>query len=234
MNNQQLKNRVFEDMLYFVAEYRANELAGELPSDSEIEHPHIFSRSFESKMRKIIARQKRAESWNKYRGLLTKAAVIFIVATWILVARVEAVRVPVMNFYLEIKDEFTRIIMQDEDIKSPVRPPDRKELYLPNFIPDSYKLARISNNKDECIITYENDRGNSLTFIQDNDGKGISIDTEGAEIYETKINGNKSVVSIRDNKTIIVTITPERTFTLIGEIDKDIAIKIMQSVKLKK
>jgi len=188
----------------------------------------------ESKMRKVIARQKRAESWNRYGGLLSKAAAIFIVATWILVARVEAVRVPVMNFYLEIKDEFTKIVVQDEDIESPVRLPDRKDLYLPAYIPDSYKLARVIDNKDDCIITYENDTGDSLIFSQDNNGKGISIDTEGAELYETKINGNKSVVSVKENKTIILTMTPEKTFILIGEIDKDTAIKIMQSVKLKK
>jgi len=234
MNKQQLKNRVFEDMLYFAAEHRANELAGELPSDSEIEHPHLFSRSFESKMRKVIARQKRAESWKRYGGLLSKAAAVFIVVTWILVARVEAVRVPVMNFYLEIKDEFTRIVMQDEDTNSPVRLPDRKDLYLPSFIPGSYRLVRVIDNKDYCIITYENGAGNSLIFSQDNEGKGISIDTEGAEIYETTINGNKSVISVKENKTIILTVAPDKTFTLSGEIDRDTAIKIMQSVKLKK
>ncbi len=161
MSNQQLKNRVFEDMLYFAAEHMANELASELPIDSEVEHPHIFSGSFESKMRKIIAKQKRAENRNKYGRILSKTAAVLIIVTWFLVAKVEAVRVPVMNFYLDIKDEFTRIVIQDEGTEPHVHLTNYKELYLPSFIPDSYKPVRVIDNKYECIITYENGKGDS-------------------------------------------------------------------------
>lgn len=81
--------------------------------------------------------------------ILSKTAAVFIIATWFLVAKVEAVRVPVMNFYLDIKDEFTRIVIQDEGTESRVRLTNKKELYLPSFIPDSYKPVRVIDNKKE-------------------------------------------------------------------------------------
>jgi hypothetical protein len=231
MSSQELKDRVFDEMLCLAARHRAKELAQELPLDSEIMHPHTFSDGFKDEMRKMISRHKRDQNRGKYRGFLAKTAVILVALTWLLMAKVDAVRLPVMNFYLDVYEKFSKIIIEDGNITS-TRLPQQKDIYLPAYIPHEYEVIDVIDEPEVYIVTYADDEGNTIVFKQSDNIKGISIDTEDSEVLEMEIHGNNAIVAIKEEQIIALMITPEKAFFLTTHLDLATTIQIMESIKL--
>ena len=231
MSSQELKDRVFEEMLRLAAQHRAEELAQELPLDSDIIHRHAFSDEFEDEIRKMISQHKRDKNPGKYRGFLAKTAAILIAVTWLLMAKVDAVRLPVMNFYLDVYEKFSKIIVED-GISPSARLPQRKDLYLPAYIPHEYEVIDVIDEPEVYIVTYADDEGNTIVFKQSDNIKGISIDTEDSEVLEMEIHGNNAIVAIKEEQIIALMITPEKAFFLTTHLDLATTIQIMESIKL--
>lgn len=236
MYSQELRDKVFEDMIYFAAKYRADELAKELPIGSEIEKPHVFSDEFKNKMKRLIKTHKKAQSLKKLKKFLSKAIVIFIIifsGTFLLVSNVEALKNPIVNFFIEIREEFTKITLNDKGETS-ANISDLEGIYLPTYVPHGYEMIERIAENGTYITTYKNDEDDILLFSQTNESKGISIDTEDAKFYETQIGEHNAYVSVKDDRLVVMTTLDKTLLTLSGKIDESTAIKIMESIELEK
>jgi len=158
MSYQNFKNELFEDLIGYAAECQSDELAKLLPLDSEIQNPHVFSQDFENKMEKLIKQQRKLENRKKYIQIRKRVAVIIIVlfvSISFVVANVEALKTPIINFIIEVKDKFTKINIKDEDKdQSSIIIPDDKNILLPTYMSVKYEITDFITSDKGYIIIY--------------------------------------------------------------------------------
>lgn len=245
MSYQNLKNEMFESLIKYAAECESDELARLLPLDSELQNLHVFSEDFKNKIKKLIKQQRRLEKRKKYiqiRKRIAAMIIILFVGVSFVVANVEALRTPVINFIIEVKDKFTKINIKyeskdhkDHKDQSYIIIPDNKDMLLPTYMPKGYELTDFIDSDKGYIAMYSNEEGQQIIFSKSLQAQNISFDTEDAETIKTEINNNKTYISKKDNKIVLTMIKDKNeTYTLSGEVDQIEAIKIMKSAEVEK
>lgn len=128
----------------------------ELKTESQLKDAgmeiHQFSPAFEKKMRKICAQSKRHEWFQRHRRSLRRIAAsvaILICVGGVTIASVDAIRIPIVNFFLRIgnlSSEFA--LSKDENL--PVS--EKFELYYPTYIPKGYVVVDSKEGEDFFLL----------------------------------------------------------------------------------
>ena len=156
----------------------------------ENEITHSFSQNFRQRMEKLI-RSERRISWHWVNTAGKRAAIIIVALLCVLSAAfsVEAIRVPVVNFIVEIFDCFVHVQTEGETT--------REITYecIPNYIPDGYTLQEERRDVSYISRTYINENGmllileQNITVINDN-----YLDKEKGEISQIIVDGKPVVL----------------------------------------
>jgi hypothetical protein len=234
MNEHELNENVFDQLLKYSAENYLEHLSDEYPSDKDLDRDVSFSMQFEKKMNRLFKREKYKENAHKrgskiIKGSLAAAAAIFVCL--IVVSNAQALRVPILNYFNSIGKQSTSIQVQDNTDFYSAFKDQIKGLCLPSYIPDAYKIKRIDRGDIAYSIVFDND-SSDIILLQNLIGNGSAgVDSEGAAVEQLTVNGESAEFFIKNNTNNLVFEYSQKAFLLSGTLPKNELIKIAQSMK---
>lgn len=201
-----------------------------LPSDEELVGI-AFSDEFEARMEKLIRRQKHGYYvlfGTMARRVATIVIALFLGAT-IVTFSVEALRQPVVRFFTEVFETFTRVIFVD-DISGTVEM--KMEKKAPSYIPEGYMVESEVNAGVVYRITYVNAKTGERIFFRQQwiDINSSIIDTESSAYQNIIVNDIDGFTYRSGDKEYIVLMDNEYAFSVSGTISKEQLIKIAESI----
>jgi len=160
---------------------------------------------------------------------------LILVSTFtILFYNVEAVRVPVMNFFIEKFDTHWEITYSPPDDMSSEFNPDNP---LQSILPEDFDLLSVDNSWEVGMVVadYANSKKQSVHCYIVPTGGTIILDTEDADVTTFSLNGNEAIMTVEQN---IVQINWNDwnagiCFTLVTEnIDSDTTLSYAEEIVL--
>lgn len=175
-------------------------------------------------------------SYKKVFVTITALLLIFLTSVF----TVEAVRIRVLNLFIQVQQEYTEIHVKEnlEQISGDQLQIDWSQAYVPAKIPSSYHIINVSNNQNTKVIEYANDDHGYIIFQQKNEHSGINVDTEQAdEVTYASIQGETALIVRKKDLITIAWEHQNLMFMIIGEatgLSKEEFIEIAESVTLLK
>lgn len=239
---QELKNEMFETMLRGAFQDYAKTAAPELETREELQargvELHSFSPEFEGKMKKLIRKTKRRAWWSDHRKRIQHTAaafVVLIVAGGVLVTQVDAVRIPVVSFFISVSEKFSEIQI-GSSAESPMIS-ERFDAYLPTYWPEGFVVESVNEGKDSIEVQYAKDDGSGYFFVLtlSATSKGGAYDTENAEICKRSIQGYPAVliekVKEGNEYTQIIWTPKNGEYYIAGYLPAEEAVQMLESVQ---
>ena len=154
----------------------------------------VFSESFEKNIQKL-AKKRKSLAWQAIKTVPRRIAVVFIAAiiTFSLMMSISAIRTPVVNFFVNVYDEFISIFIDDKDEKH--SPPDHIEtIILPSYMADGYTLDESQNYGRDAETYWTNDDGNIFVLYQEilENKFQLVIDNKGLN-YQEELSGDITI-----------------------------------------
>ena len=205
-----------------------------LPADEEME-PYEFSSAFKKKMMKLTKAQKKP--YYMFVNTAGKRVAVIIVAVLIALSTtvfsVKALREPLVNFFIDVHESFSRVIFQNDNPAVPALT-KIEEYFTPHYIPEGYLLNKKEEFDTVASYEYKNENGNDLAFSQAIlNGSRMTIDTEDSFTENITINettgiffSNKGYDNIIWNDGVYI-----YYISGISELGRDELIRIAESVK---
>lgn len=122
-----------------------------------------FSEEFETKIQKLSKRRK-SLIWQATKTVPRRIAVILIAAliTFCMMMTISAIRVPVVNFVINVYEDFISIFVEKEE---EVEVPDSiEDIYMPSYIFGDYSLVT-SNKNNKYVETIWLDTNNNIMIL---------------------------------------------------------------------
>ena len=203
-----------------------------LPDEDEVKDV-TFSDGFAARMRQTFSRRKRGYYvlFGTASRRVASIVVALLVSATIVTASVEALRRPVVEFFTEIFQKFTRVSFVDD---TPA--PSAEELVFeprkPSYVPDGYVMSSEQKLDKHYQVVYADENGNRIRLVQKWKENGLlQIDTEGVEYTEINIGNYKGIVYDQKGKTILAFGSEKYVYTLSASINSEELIKIAESIE---
>lgn len=151
-----------------------------------------------------FAKKHGKENVRKIIRMTIKVAVAVMVFLGVLtttVMSVDALRIPVFNFFIEHFDSFAAIGTQDTQISN------AENLYevLENLIPSDYTQTQFFENSSMGFVEYENATGATISLDIISNGAYMNIDTEETEYTEVFLSDYKAILTEKNGHQLIWT-----------------------------
>ena len=240
----QAKEKMLEALLEYAAACHVENIIAENPIEDDPAPDFALPPEFDRRMKKLIARHDRKETFNKIRKrtvrFLPKAAIFLLVllgSFTIVVASVQALRVKALNIILNIQNQYTSIQTKDENNgqtkQGNEQIPPNWSGYVPNFIPPGFKVVKTEERDMLEAIYYTNEQGQTIRFTQyRSSDTDLRVDTEGATVQNISIHNNDALLAEKQGLVSIVW-KEDFLFFLTGEVDKAEMIKMAESISKK-
>ena len=188
-----------------------------------------FSERFNKRMAKLIKSQKKA-----YYSLINTAykrvAIICIIILALLTTAcsVKVIREPIVNFFTEVYESFTRYFFEGDTVNTITKE------YSLKVLPDGFKQT--NKTQDAVFITteYQNENGDIIELTQTiTDNTQHNLDNQIGNKYEISVDGQKIQVLGFDGFIQFMWIKNEYCFkvTGYGNIDKDILKQVVENIE---
>jgi hypothetical protein len=181
-----------------------------------------------------LKKQDKKRKFRSWVQLLSKRVAIFfaiaLVGIFLTTMSVEAFRIKLFNIVTEVTEKYTkvRIIETENGLESQL---DWDAYYAPEYIPEGHNYSNSENFGEIKIIFYSNVAGKEIQFSQTPVNPEYQIDTEDAIVTEIIVNAEKGFLAQKEGLLTLIWTNGERTFHIIGEIEKDEIIKMAESLK---
>lgn len=214
-------------------------LEEQLENDEDMRHweqleqenlPHEFSEQHKKRMRKIFRKAKRIEFYKEHRKRIVKIAASFLViicASVITVTQVEAFRMPLLDFFYQVKEKSTFFGVSAD---SGGKLTKNFQEYEPTYKPEGFVVTEVHEEEKKFWIKYENEKGSIYRFYFFNEVRDVALDTEDAMASDVEINGRKTSIVEKDNETRFIMYEENSLFFLTGMLSLKEAYKIMESI----
>lgn len=236
-NNNEESNRIMEVYYASIGRVHINNIAKELESKKEeiekIELPASLDAWVEEYARKEIKEKNRKKRLSSIKKFSKRAAIFIIVlmsAMTTLMFTVEAVRIRVLNFFIEINEKYTEVRVNEvtEDNITPVL--EWENYYIPEYTPDRYFYEGSVDGGLIKILKY-NDGENQIIFTQARNGTSIQLDTEDAVVSTVMIDGTEGQLIIKGDRVMLFWYNDDKSFTITGYVSEDEVIRMMESLE---
>lgn len=230
----------YEELLFRIAllemnENEADRLEQDHTLDPEMEK--FFSRTQAGTL-KIIERATRKKKVKCVimtglpRVMQIAAAVLlaFFIGATVTIASVREVRVRVLQFLIQIEEEYTELSLAESPEESFSVPEGWRGSYYPSYIPEGFVMQSIDPYFDR--VYFLDASGNLLDFMELTEDSYTNIDTENAEIQHIIVNGSPAIISEKDGRVMVAWSEANRYFVLKLDGDVNIATKIVNNVKI--
>ncbi len=214
-------------------------LEEQLENDEDMRHweqleqenlPHEFSEQHKKRMRKIFRKAKRIEFYKEHRKRIVKIAASFLViicASVITVTQVEAFRMPLLDFFYQVKEKSTFFGVSADSGRKLTK---NFQEYEPTYKPEGFVVTEVHEEDDEFFLKYEDEKGRMYKFCYFEKIKNFALDTEATMVSNVEINGNKASIIEKGSETRIIMYEENSIFFLGGTISSEDAYKIIESV----
>lgn len=199
--------------------------------ETEDEEAHEFSPKFERKMRRLIRKNKRIHYFKSRKPIVRAASIIIVCLIGINLSIItsSALRIPVRNFMLEIKDKYfvldTRTNNRDVDA---IRNESFKAL-IPSYMIEGYGISEIIEDANLCII-YENGEGGWYDFKIFTGAPSNAIDGATSIRKIITVKGYTGVLVMGEDKSNAFLEYKDLQIELIGNISEDEIMNILKSI----
>lgn len=210
---------------------RDPEVLAFLPDDGTGEQ-HEFSPEHERKMKKIFRMARRVERRPQRRRHMMQAAACFaavLVVSTVTVSSVEAFRLPVLNFFAEIKEKaISYRLEKEEHIYATV---NFRE-YEPTYVAEGFLAESVTEAAGAYTINYTNPADGRWYAVDFRDkAVSVSLDAEQAKALEDEINGDRVIVVRKDGGLRATLFRDASHIILAGQISWEDAKKVLESIK---
>lgn len=121
------------------------------------------------------------------------------------VVSVEALRIPVLNFFLQQEDRYTIISTSDNSVSSYTY---ESVTNIRKFIPAEYEVVYETFYGNGYVnLRYQNEAGSIVSIRTGDSNISLSADTENAISEEIEINGNPALLIRKDGLRVILSNT---------------------------
>jgi len=224
------KNDVMDKIIDNLITTATSTAIKQMPEDISVpEEELIFSKEYESKINKLLFRERRKVRSKKLSKILIHVAAAFLIFTTVAtvaIYNVEAWRIRFRNFIVDIRQQYTIIDFNEEFVGDTFR---TDELYL-GYIPYEFQLEESSMSENYLFVLFMKD---SMFFsITVNDINHImAVDTEDASVRRIQINGLDAMYSTNENINILVWHDNEYSYRISGNLDEETIIKIAENLQ---
>lgn len=190
---------------------------------------HEFSTEFESRIAKIKRRQHNpVYRWLwKRKNRLIAAIMGIVILGGTAVCSVEAVRMPVVNFFLRFDNSNSHVVA-DKNSNTGI---SKKYLaYIPSYVPDGFDISYKDESSDYIMIEYSDGNGSYYDLTCSLDFESNSVDTEDSTYEEVVINGKTAYICEKDDRLLAVYYTDDYAYGISGTLSKNEIIKIFESI----
>ena len=220
-----------EGKLFLEEKEKLKNTLGSLPSGETFKR---FNQQLDAHFKKPKAsarRRRMLKALNRTAVAMLAVIVIFFTT----VGTVQAVRVRVLNFLLDIQPEYTSFQLKDSGGGSEGGNLviNWTSTYVPTYIPDGYKVSNISSSQSFKRIVFENqqDKEALIIYTELSGANSPGVDTEDASEFETvSINGHKGTLMVKNSMVTIVWEMNSRILMVQTRTGKDTAMKIAEGV----
>ena len=201
-----------------------------LPSEEELAGIAV-SDEFKARMEKLLRRQRRG--YYVLFGTTARRVASFVVALLLAMTvttfSVEALRQPVVRFFTEVFETFTRVIFVD-DTSDPEQVEMEKR--APSYIPDGYVVESEIDAGALYRITYVNTKTGEKIFYrqQQNDENNMIIDTENSAYQDIVVAGFDGLTYKSAGEEYIVFADNQYAYFISGIITQEELLKIAESI----
>jgi len=226
MSDYKTLDKILDDIIDEAASIAAENLGKNIPEPEAA----VFSKEHENAMQKIFRKERKKLFFKKVLKYSRRAAVFLsavIIMSCIAVFSVEAWRVKVMNFVIEISQTHSEINFGENSSKGDSYTSDEITI---GYIPEGFKLEKrdVKNNMVSLIFKGEE---YYFVFSMNDITCSIGIDTENASLKKITINGQEAFYSLNKNVNILVWHDDEFSYTLSGTLEEKEMVKIAESIK---
>ncbi len=198
MCKNQMNDMVFEALFRQAVIDDFNEDINSIQSNEELSKIYSFSTEFETRMKRLLTKDRRKDHVKKTMYYSRKVASIVIIVLGLLFSSLllnTEVRATVGKVLVEWYEKFTTFSFRDDVVI------DENKDWILSYIPEEYSqknyevLGRIKN------IEYSNVQEDKIrfTYVPDNSITNISVDNENHEIDTFILLGNKAYSIIATN-----------------------------------
>lgn len=184
-----------------------------------------------------VEKEKRAEKRKKMflnlKQFSKRAAILILVligAMSALMFTVEAVRVRVLNFFIERNEKYTEVRIDEETGSNSIAGLDWENYYSPGYIPEGYSFESSKGLGAIKVLIYTNGE-DQIVFTQSRNGTDIQLDTEDAVVKEVSIDGKEGMIITEGDKVMLFWYNEEVSFTLVGHVAEEEMVKMALSVE---
>ena len=231
------ENKIMESFYHYIGENHINHISDEFDlisaEASEIAYPSTLDTWFDDYNKQLKKLDQKRKFKSRYQ-MLSKRVAIFIaiamVGIFVTSMSVEAFRIKLFNIVTEVTDKYTKvsIVETENGLESQI---DWDTYYAPKYIPEGYTYSNSENFGEIKIIFYSDTTGKEIQFSQTPVNPEYQIDTEDAVVTEVIINAEKGILAQKEGLLTLIWTTGEKTFHIIGEIERDEIIKMAGSLK---
>ncbi len=146
------------------------------------------------------------------------------------IATVHSVRVKVLEFIMNIEDEYTELGFDDSDDVYMDVPAEWMGNYYPVYIPNGFTLHSVDLDMPE--VTYTDVNGNNLSFSEFTSDAYTNIDTEEAETRLIEFKNGSALVSEKNGHVFVAWAVDNRYFIVDLYGPQEMALEIAESVRM--
>lgn len=229
--------QITDELLYQYAPVAEAQIMEKYPGADELPK-HKFSKRFERKMARLIAREKRSPRMRRAITAAKRVAVFLLVCSALTISclmTVEAFRMKVIEIVTEVFEDLTHF-----SFLSPVESSDEIGELTFSYLPEN--MEEVSLEIDDTILSqrilFQNTEGQQLTVIQQSvgseSGYDVILDTENSVTYKTIIDGEDATVVTKEEWSAIIWSDEQNVWLLQGECAPNELVKVANGISIKK
>jgi len=120
----------------------------------------------------------------------------------VLFMTVEAIRIPIMNLFIELRD--TYMVISTQDPEELIVDTFKMQDPLSGIVPEGFEFYYAEGYSETLHAGYRNNNEGTITlFIASNDNRNTVLDSEDAEITHFRMQGHDAIMLVEDNSTIL-------------------------------
>jgi hypothetical protein len=211
------------------AEGYARQLASQLERGEE-----SFSPPFESAMEQMIREQSRRPRGSGQAVRQLKAAGLALVCAVGLglgAMRVEAIRLPLMDFLVGEKEGYTQV--QLPSLEENAAFCGEAQDYLPTWVPAGFQLESVTEDSRFLQAVYGDGGGGRLFLTATpSSGSSVMLDRQGTVVTQRDIGTRGAFLAKRgsDDRLVVLMFDNSYAYTLTGYLEEADAVAIMESI----